>query len=331
MVEASIVMTGSSEIQLVLPEVRIACVFNDAYAPHFAALAASLSATRGPEALHITVIADSCLTSKVIDTLEHYLATLNISMDVVKVPDAAIGKLPPCAPYPPLIWYRLLLPDLLPACAKVLYLDTDTLALQSLWPLFQEDLGTNVMGAIAEPATIWEDQCKLVGIDTTEGYLNSGVLLMNLKMMRDEGFTERALEIARTKSEILKLPDQEVLNLVTKGRWKKLHPKWNAISYLWLDPQAAAGIYSKLEYSIAAHSPAIVHFEGTPAVKPWHFRSIHPLREIYRQMRVQTPWPLKELEGRSPMAAMLRLLPLRGQYLIARSKTAIFKLSGLRR
>ncbi|MGH8539116.1 MAG: glycosyltransferase family 8 protein, partial [Stenotrophobium sp.] len=168
-----------AEPQPVLPEVRIACAFDDAYAPHFATLAASLAATRGTETLQITLIVGPGLTSGVIQKLERYLAFLGIALELISVPDATSKVLPPSAAYPPLIWYRLLLPELLPMCSKILYIDTDTLVLQSLLPLFLVDLGTKIIGAIASPTTGWEGHMEKIGVNPRQGYFNSGVLLMN--------------------------------------------------------------------------------------------------------------------------------------------------------
>lgn len=306
-----------------LVNVRIACSFNDAYAPHFATLAASLAASRGAETLHVTLIVGPGLGLDTIHTLEKYLGTLNIALECVQVPDVTFQSLPPSGVYPPLIWYRLLLPDLLPDASRVIYLDTDTLVLHSLLPLFQTELGTDLIGAVASPTTGWEEHCKAVGVDPAQGYFNSGVLLMNLEQMRREGFTAQALQTAKACSDVLFFPDQDLLNRVTQGRWKKLHPQWNAISYLWLDPQGVDHAYSALEYAAATYSPAIVHFEGPISVKPWYFRCVHPLREVYRELRAQTPWPLAELEGRSLVAALLRPLPLQWQYWIARMRQRI--------
>lgn len=303
--------------------VRIACSFNDAYAPHFATLAASLAAACGAETLQITIIVGPGLGSDTIRALEAYLRTLNLSLECVRVSDVALLGLPPSGAYPPLIWYRLLLPELLPDVSRVIYLDTDTLVLHSLLPLFQTDLGTDLMAAVASPTTGWEDHCRSVGVDPDRGYFNSGVLLMNLDQMRRENFTAHALQVAKISGDTLVFPDQDLLNLVAQGRWKKLHPKWNAISYLWLDAQGADHAYSALEYTVAAHSPAIVHFEGPISVKPWYFRCLHPLRGVYRQLRAQTPWPLTELEGRSWLALLLRPLPLKWQYRITRTRLRI--------
>jgi lipopolysaccharide biosynthesis glycosyltransferase len=307
-------------------KMRIACAFNDAYAPHFVTLAASLAATHGREEIHISILMGTSLTADIIHTIDGYLAMLGISVEFLRIPEASLASLPQSALYSSETWFRLFLPSLLPACPKVLYLDTDTLVLQNLWPLYEEQLGTNIIAAVATPIAVNEGHCERIGIDPAHGYFNGGIQLMNLQLMRDENFTEQALQIGQVQYKKLTFADQDVFNILARGRWKKLHPKWNAISYLWLDPQVADDSYSALEYSVATHSPAIVHFEGPHTVKPWYFRSVHPLRMLYRQFRSETPWPLKELEGRSLAMAFLRLLPLKWQYFISGCKTKVLSI-----
>lgn len=303
--------------------VRIACAFDEAYAPHFATLATSLAMSKGHESLHVTLIIGPDLCASTVGTLTNHLSSLGIAVECVEVPKVVQQSLPLAATYPSLIWYRLLLPDLLPHCERVLYLDADTLVLQSLLPLYMRELGTDLLGAVATPTIGWEAHCHAIGLESSNGYFNSGVLLMNLELMRAENFTATALQLAHSKNNSLRFPDQDLLNMVTKGRWTKLLPKWNAVSYLWLEPQAADGMYSQLEREVAACAPAIVHFEGPHSLKPWHFRSIHPARKIYRQMRATTPWPLQELVGRTWLAGLLRQLPLRWQFRITKLKSAL--------
>ena len=46
------------------------------------------------------------------------------------------------------MWYRIFLPELLPDVDRVLYLDVDTLAVDSLEPLWATDLGDAPGGAV---------------------------------------------------------------------------------------------------------------------------------------------------------------------------------------
>ena len=95
------------------------------------------------------------------------------------------------------------------------------------------------------------------------------------------------------------------------------------MSHLWLPVKTNDPTYPDLITESARLSPAIVHFEGLPTVKPWNHRSIHPLRFQYRALRATTPWPLEALEGTSLTSTLLRRLPVRLQYAIAREKRRV--------
>lgn len=305
-------------------KVHIACAYNDAYAPHFAALAASIAAARESETIRITSLVGADLSLATRERLSEFLSTLDIFGDFIEVPETRLKRIPPHDRYPQLIWRRLLLPDLLPDCERVLYLDSDLLALQSLVPLFQADIHSNLLAAAPSPVAGSEQRLRELGCDPAHGYFNSGVLLMNLDRMRAEDFTDRALALAAEKAVGFVYPDQDLLNLMAQNRWLKLHPRWNAISHFWLYPELTASCNTPDECLAARLSPAIVHFEGPNSIKPWHYRSVHPLRDLYRQARAQTPWPLRQLEGGSLKDVMLRRLPLGWQYWLAMNRAKIF-------
>ena len=46
------------------------------------------------------------------------------------------------------MWYRIFLPELLPDVDRVLYLDADTIAVDSLAPLWEIDLDDSYLGAV---------------------------------------------------------------------------------------------------------------------------------------------------------------------------------------
>ena len=57
----------------------------------------------------------------------------------------------------------------------------------------------------------------------------------------------------------------------------------------------------------ARASPAIRHFEGPGANKPWHYLCRQPQREAYFEQRRMTPWPRVRLKGRTPRNLLRRL------------------------
>lgn len=87
-------------------------------------------------------------------------------------------------------YYRILLPNLLPEVDRVLYLDYDTLVVNDLTSLWQSDLEGHFLGCIRDlGVTIkngWSND--LLG-KYGENYFNSGVLLMDLALLRKYSLT----------------------------------------------------------------------------------------------------------------------------------------------
>ena len=62
----------------------------------------------------------------------------------------------------------------------------------------------------------------------------------------------------------------------------RLNPKWNAMNSLWVWPDHARRVFTEDDLRVARDDPAVLHFEGPPIVKPWHYLSQHPFRDEYR-------------------------------------------------
>jgi lipopolysaccharide biosynthesis glycosyltransferase len=306
-------------------DVTIACVFDDAFVPHFATCATSIAASRGSESVHFILVAPPTLTSPMSAAVGDYVRELGLSLEVVTPPEELVRSLPESRVFSHLVWYRTLLPSLLAEHHKVLSLDADTLVLQSLAPLFEQDLGDKPLAAVAAPtrAGRWESYCRSIGFEPSHRYFNAGVMMLNLEAMRESGLPAQAITLGHEKGDVFTYAEQDALNYVARDNWALLHPKWNALSYLWVRPDEANVSYTELEVATARRSPAVVHFEGGQPIKPWYYRSSHPLRHLYRCYRAQTPWPLEQLENPSVVGAVLRRLPVRWQYTIAQYKSAI--------
>jgi lipopolysaccharide biosynthesis glycosyltransferase len=222
--------------------------------------------------------------------------------------DERVDGLPVMDRIPGVMWYRVFLPELLPTTSRILYLDCDTLVVDDLSLLWDVDLQGSYLGAVDnafEPGA--ERHATDLGLGSARDYFNSGVLLLNLDLMRTENATDAILECARTRS--LVWPDQDALNLVLGRRRLRLDPKWNCMNVLFygappstFDPEAAKA---------AAAAPAILHFEGPEMAKPWHYLNRHPRRSEYIAHRKATPWPDIDFEGRTLTNRALRPLPTR--------------------
>ena len=188
-------------------------------------------------------------------------------------------------------WYRIFLPELYPEVDRILYLDADLLVVDSLAPLWELDLTGSWVAAVTN---VFQDdhlhRPAELGLAGPEVYFNAGVLLMNLEEMRRDGCTDALRSFAVEQSDRLAWRDQDALNVVLGSRRLALHPRWNCMNSILLFPRAV-DVFGAEAVREARENPAIRHFEGPEANKPWHPDCERDLRELYAEHRARTPWP----------------------------------------
>lgn len=147
--------------------------------------------------------------------------------DILKNIPAKKGSLPVTA------CFRLLLAEILNDIDRVIYLDTDMLVLQDLGRLWETDLGMNLIAACRDhtvnPNKLNEKDwaISLLGMTYYKDYINSGMLLMNLKMMRKYNVSIYLLNFAMENGNFLHLLDQDIINLFFHNHISILDEKYN--------------------------------------------------------------------------------------------------------
>lgn len=127
-------------------------------------------------------------------------------------------------------YYRLFIPNMFPHLDKALYLDSDIIVCGDISELYNVDLGNNLVGAVPDMAV----QNTPVFIDYVENglgvkgekYFNAGVLLMNLKEMREWNFEDKFIDLL-CKYSFRVAQDQDYLNVLTKDRITYVDNSWN--------------------------------------------------------------------------------------------------------
>ena len=300
-------------------EVHVACCFNVGHVPHVAALIESVSRSNRQAGVFLHLVVDGTVDPELERLLAEFCERRGLRMEFSRPPSALLSRLPPAGRYPPVIWYRVLLPELFPELDRVIYLDGDTLVMQDLWPLWQTDLGPHLLGAIASPRSQSSNQrLAKLGISPDQPFFNSGVLLLDLHAMRLSDICTEVFAVGTRRAAELHYPDQDALNLACRERWLPLHPRWNALSWYFM-PEGPGAPSPDLPHTVneAIASPAIIHFEGSGYAKPWNARSMHPFRHLYREYRAGSPWPMKKAP-RSWQALQGRL-----QYRLQRALTVL--------
>lgn len=162
-------------------------------------------------------------------------------------------------------YYRLLIPDIYKEYDKALYLDSDIVLLDDVANLYNTDMEDNLVAATTDETVssvpIFIDYVeKVVGVKSYKNYFNAGVLLMNLKAMRECNFIDKFVYLLDTvKFSVAQ--DQDYLNRICKGRVKILDESWNKMP-----------LESLADKEYDESKIKLIHYNL--AYKPWHFEDI---------------------------------------------------------
>lgn len=161
-------------------------------------------------------------------------------------------------------FYRLSLGELLPNLNKVIYLDSDTIILKDLSDLYN----LNFMGKIflASMLTFNKGQLNFT--------INSGVLLLNLKKMRNMKIEKHVLTLLNNNFTDTNYHDQAIINLYYKKYIGFLSPKYNRIktfrNYLQKYYKDTKKFYDYDSLHFYAKFPSILHYPGPPSKKNYN-------------------------------------------------------------
>lgn len=175
---------------------------------------------------------------------------------------------------PEAAYYRLKLTSLLPNVDKVIYFDCDVVVNLSLKELFNIDINDYFVAGV-------KDINKRI-LKKNPSYVNSGMLILNLKSMRENDVENQFLTYTIQNIDVIKCGDQDIINLVCKGHIKIIDDKWNVQS---------SNFTNRSSY---ISEPSIVHFVSKR--KPWHWASFSFHRDLYFKYLQLTPWKLNDSE-----------------------------------
>lgn len=159
------------------------------------------------------------------------------------------------------IYFRLFIPTMFPEYDKGIYLDSDIVVLEDIAKLYNIELGDNLIGAsvdysIQNIPEFAKYTSEGVGVKVSE-YINSGILLMDLKKLREANIDSRFLELLNTYHFDSIAPDQDYLNALCYGKIKYLSGKW--------DTMPADGVPE-------TENPYLIHYNLF--AKPWCYDDI---------------------------------------------------------
>ena len=167
-------------------------------------------------------------------------------------------------------FYRILIPDIIEG-DRCLFLDGDIIINTDLSEIYNIDLTGKYLAGVKDcmlqcNMKEYENYGDTIGIPGMSEYINAGVLLMNLTLMRDE-------DMSRTFISCLKdyymFMDQDIMNKCCFGKIVQLDLKYNFCADYYKKTDKLKGtFFSQREIDDVNKGFGILHFPGK--YKPWN-------------------------------------------------------------
>ncbi|GAB6268722.1 MAG: hypothetical protein STSR0002_14640 [Smithella sp.] len=200
------------------------------------------------------------------------IKNFNITFIEVKLNHFENCYLPPGSHFSLVNYYRLKIASLLPHLDKVIYLDSDIIANRDLRELWEISLEGYYVGACK--AMTYESNSERLGLSTGAPYINSGVLVLNLKKIRKNRIEDKFFDCIKKNPKVIRNVDQDIINLVlleASDGIKQLRQNWNT--------EIRTDIPFEKVYLPIISEPYIIHF--ITGDKPWNPDSKQLYKEKY--------------------------------------------------
>ena len=210
-----------------------------------------------------------------------------------------------------------LLPDL---NERIIYIDCDTVVEGDITGLESIDLKGRAIGMVQD--SLVASVKTSVGMDDTERYYNSGVILIDLKRWKELNCSDRIykhIRDIRTYGTV----DQDVLNVELHDEISTLPVRYNLqpvhMDYSYRQYSRVykhkEPYYGSEEIKEALKDPGIIHFLRYIGESPWHEGNVHPATPYFDKYLKISPWHdmVKKPSGKGGVfkieKSMYRLLP----------------------
>ncbi|MBP3686953.1 MAG: glycosyltransferase [Alphaproteobacteria bacterium] len=186
---------------------------------------------------------------------------------------------------------KFFIPNILKSINKVIYLDSDILIQNDLYELYNTKIEDYYAGVVMDTMTICGKNGHLKKMNFPwKAYFNSGVLLLNLKKLREDNITDKLMYYRLNGYN--HFMDQDALNVVLGGKVKYLSIRYNLLNVYFdsLSISELEKLYKEKFYSTRVENyenATILHLGGKE--KPWN-KFIEYLTPLYKKYAEKTNW-----------------------------------------
>lgn len=219
-------------------EIPIFFTIDDGYAPFLAVALNSAIKNSSPDRRYKAIVLHQGLNEtntqklKALETDNFKIELTPMKANFDTLDDRMSNRLR-CDYFTLTIYFRLFIPEMFPQYDKGIYIDSDVVLTDDIAALYDTDIGDNFIGAcndlsIADIPPLVAYTENAIGVKKRE-YVNSGVLLMNLKKMRECDLEGHFLNLLNTYHFDSIAPDQDYLNAMCNGKIYYLDESWDAM------------------------------------------------------------------------------------------------------
>lgn len=269
--------------------IDIVCNIDENYIEHCGVMLSSLFIHNSQEDFRIHII-NSNVNLKQKERLITFCQRFNASLHFYDVDFSSIQNFPiRTQDHLSLAAYlRLFMSKLIPDYVdKVLYLDCDLLVVNSIKELWETSVENIAVAAVEERPPYNTKSPASLGYPIEFSYFNSGVMLVNLKLWREENLFDQFKTFITNNYDVIRLHDQDVLNALLYKKRKFISIRWNIMDFfLFTQPKIQKRRLEDLQAAI--ENPVIIHFTGKR--KPWSHSCDSPYRKQYIALAHRYHW-----------------------------------------
>lgn len=255
-----------------MKKINILVTLNRNYLKQLFVLIKSISISNKEELFNLYLIyQDFCDEDfKIIDSIQKQNKNFNIVL--IKMEDYILEGAPTMKRYPKAMYYRIFAAKILPKeVEKVLYLDPDIVIINSLRELYDMSFDGNYFIGCSHIRKPLKDFNKIrLGIKENVEYINSGMLLMNLNVLRDVQKYEDVINYINKFKNNLWLPDQDIISALYGTKIKIVdYMKYNLSDrMLFLNNYKILNGKEKVDLEWIKNNTVVIHYCGKN--KPWN-------------------------------------------------------------
>jgi len=251
-----------------MEEINILCTIDKNYFNQYKVLVTSiLENTNNPKEINF-YLAEKDLSKEQKEGLKKYMKKYGSTLIILPKPSFNFKEFPRVNHISEVTYYKIYCLNRL-KIKKIIYADPDVIFLRDIKKLFEISLGNKTIGGIEDYA---------ISLGKKKGYINAGILLINLNNWKLKKYSIKCIEQLKKNPKEFVYAEQDLINKILKNDIKYLPLDWNRQKWIW-DVGCKDLKITKEKYSLLIKKPKVIHFTGK--IKPWHYKYVFPDKKDY--------------------------------------------------